>query len=180
MAYLNMTLDELPEDDFQPLPAGIYKAQIVTDDIKSTKNGSGKYLEIQWEVIEGDQSGRKVFDRLHMWNQNSTAVSIAGQTLRKIWEAVNASKVAQGKQPIHAFDNTEHLYFTPVLIDVRIKKGTGEYADSNEIKGYKPVASGAPAAPPAPPRPAQPSPVPSGPPQAPAASNGANPFPWQR
>lgn len=193
MAYLGeFNPSDVPPDEYELVPPGLYQACIVASDIKETKNGRGKYINLQLEIQVGEYSGRKVFDRLNLWNENETAVKIAQQSLVKIIEAVNAIRVSKGSGMIHTLRDTEELHFFPMIIDVRVKRGEGEYSDSNEVKSYKPVPTNelplnmappgsntVPSAPVNPPAPASPPPT-SGPAPAPAAPAAAGGFPWQR
>ncbi len=63
------------------LPPGDYQAVITDSELKPTKNGGGQYLELVLQVQEGPYKGRKVWDRLNLFNSNQTAVVIAKQRL---------------------------------------------------------------------------------------------------
>ena len=51
-----------PSADFEPIPAGKYLATIVESEMKPTKSGTGNYLQLTFEILEGptrgDSSGR--------------------------------------------------------------------------------------------------------------------------
>ena len=127
-----------PMDDFEPIPAGKYVAAIVASEMKPTKSGGGSFLELQFQVLEGDYKGRLLWARLNLDNPNELAVRIARSELAAICKAVGIM------QPN---DSTE-LHDLPLQVTVKLKKrpDTGEL--SNEIKGYgkKPTAGQAPQA----------------------------------
>lgn len=132
-----------PSTGFDPIPAGKYPAVIVESNMKPTKNGNGQYLELTFEIIDGDFKGRKVWARLNLENQNSTAVQIARSELSAICRAVGVM------QPQDSIE----LHNLPLIITVRCKKNPETDEITNEIKGYAgrtvanaPAAGGAPAA----------------------------------
>ena len=73
-----------PATDFEPLPAGKYLAVITDSEMKPTKAGTGSYLQIVWELIDGDFKGRKLWSRLNLDNPNATAVEIAQRVARDL------------------------------------------------------------------------------------------------
>jgi hypothetical protein len=127
--------DVEPNRGFDPIPAGKYSAVITNSEMKRTKAGTGHYLQLTFQVIEGDYNNRLVWTRLHLDNPNATAVQIARAQLSAICWAVGVLKPK---------DSTD-LHNLPLLIDVRCRKreDTGEI--TNEIKGYAKDAPAPPA-----------------------------------
>lgn len=125
-----------PATDFEPLPAGKYLAVITDSEMKPTKSGSGNYLELTFQVIDGPFKGRMLWSRLNLDNPNAQAVQIAQGELSAICRAVG---VMQPKDSLELHD-------LPLLITVKCKKreDTGDMV--NEIKGYakKEAAAGQP------------------------------------
>jgi hypothetical protein len=78
-----------PNTAFTPLPAGEYDAIIVESEMKPTKDGTGKYLQLKLQILNGKFQNRTLFDRLNLVNKNDTAVQIAKGTLSAICRAVN-------------------------------------------------------------------------------------------
>ena len=115
-----------PREDFSPIPAGEYLAQIVDSDMKPTKSNNGNYAELTFEVMDGEFKSRRVWARLNLDNPNPKAVEIAQRDLSAICHAA-------GKLQIR---DTQELHYKPMLIRVEVSKRDG-YADSNEIKAYK-------------------------------------------
>jgi len=115
-----------PTTDFEPIPAGKYLAVITDSEMKQTKNGNGSYLELTFQVIDGEYKGRNLWARLNLDNPNETAVKIARGELSAICRAVGV---------LTPSDSCE-LHDLPLVIDVRCKKreDTGDIV--NEIKGY--------------------------------------------
>ena len=78
-----------PMADFEPLPAGKYTVVLTGSDWKKTKSGNGSYLELEFEVIEGEFKGRKLWARLNLDNPSQMAVKIARSELSALCRAVN-------------------------------------------------------------------------------------------
>lgn len=127
-----------PTMDNAPLPAGTYVCSIVASEKRETKAGTGSYLLLEFDVMEGPHKGRKLWDRLNIWNPSQQASEIANRTLSAICTAVNL--------PVPG--SSEALHNRPLALTVAIvnRKDTGE--PTNRIKGYK--ASGAATGEPAP------------------------------
>jgi hypothetical protein len=124
---------------YAPIPAGDYKAMITESEMKPTRAGTGQYLQLVWEITDGQHTDRKIWDRLNLVNSNPTAVDIAKRDLASIMRAVGLEKI----------DDTEQLHYKEVMITVTVRKGDNGYEDSNEIKAYAPAGRSAPAAAPA-------------------------------
>ena len=116
-----------PNVAFEPIPAGDYLAVVVATETKPTKNGSGEYLQLEMEVLDGPHKGRKVWDRLMLKHTNSQTVAIARSTLSALCRAVG---VMQPRDSVE-------LHNLPVIVKVACKKrgDTGEI--TNVVKGYK-------------------------------------------
>lgn len=137
MALLNFDASTVTPaaSSFEPLPAGIYVAHVVDSEVKTTKAGTGKYLQLTWEVLDGTHAGRKVFDRLNIQNPNETAQQIGLGQLSQLCHAVGLPKV-QDSMELHA---------RPCRIKVAIKQNE-QFGDSNEIKKYEAVEGARPPA----------------------------------
>ena len=124
-----------PATAFEPIPAGKYLAVLVNSEQKPTKSGQGSFLELTFEVIEGEFKGRKVWARLNLDNPSPMAVKIARAELSALCRAVGV---------LTPKDSAE-LHNLPLLITVKQKAGPGN-EDFNEVKGFarKEVASGKP------------------------------------
>jgi hypothetical protein len=113
-----------PATPFEPLPPGKYKVQITQSEMRPTKDGSGSYLWLELDVLEGEHAGRKLFDRLNLNNSNPQTVEIAQRTLSSICYAVGRLKVS----------DSSDLHLIPMTVDVRVRPPKGEYDASNRIR----------------------------------------------
>ena len=128
MAELNFDSNDVePTGNFEPLPIGEFLVVISASEMKTTKNGKGKYLQLTYDVIsEGEYKGRKVFDRLNLVNETEQAQEIAQRSLSAICRCVGV---------LHP-KNSEELHDKPMVIKVGIRPASGEYQASNVVKGY--------------------------------------------
>lgn len=115
-----------PTTDFEPVPAGKYLAAITDSEMKPNKAGTGQYLQLTFEILEGNCKGRRLWARLNLDNPNAMAVQIARAELSAICRAVG----------VLAPNDSVDLHNLPLAINVKCRKrdDTGEI--TNEIKGY--------------------------------------------
>jgi hypothetical protein len=116
-----------PTTDFDPIPAGKYLAVITESEMKPTKAGTGKYLQLTFEILEGQYKGRKLWARLNLFNSNETTVKIAQAELSAICRSVG----------VLAPNDSVELHNLPLVIAVKCKKrpDTGEI--TNEVRGFE-------------------------------------------
>ena len=141
------------------LPPGKYTAQIVKSEERPTKNGTGLYLFLEMDVLEGPYRGRKLFDRLNLVNPNSQTVKIAQGTLSAICRATRRMLV----------QSAEELHMIPFLAVVQVQPPKNGYGETNKVR-YPPLEA-APSAPP-------PTTTPT--PQSAPAAGGFTTAPWKR
>ena len=131
MATLNFNANEVePSTGFDAIPAGKYQAVITDSEEKSNKAGTGTYLQLEFEVIEGDNKNRKLWTRLILNNPNAEAVRIARGDLAAICHAVGV---------LQPRDSAE-LHNLPLTITVKCRKNQDDEI-INEIKAFSPKAS---------------------------------------
>jgi len=118
-----------PTGKFTPIPVNDYLAVITDSEMKDTKKGDGKYLLLTYEVVEGEFSGRKIFETLNLVNSNQTAVEIAQRALSAVCRATGV---------LHPKDSSE-LHGKPLVISVGIRAGSNGFDEKNVIKGYSRV-----------------------------------------
>src|SRR5690625_4227929 len=117
-----------------PIPASWYTANIVESEMKPTKAGDGAYLQIVEQIVDGPYKGRKIYDRLNLQNNNTTAVEIAYGTLKAIYQAVGLQRA----------DDSSQLHGIVHKVKVKVRAANGNYAATNEITAYDPANSAHP------------------------------------
>lgn len=170
MAILNFNAQTVdPNSSFDPLPPGWYNARMIESEIKPTKAGDGAMLACQYEIIDGQYNGRRVFANYNIENKNPVAVKIA-------YEQLSALGYVTG---VIDMQDSEMLHGIPIQIKLSLREASGGYDASNDIKGYrdqhgrdpKDIIAGGAGGPAAPGAPAAPNAAPAAPaaPKAPAA-----------
>lgn len=136
---------DVPErDDFTPVPPGAYNVMIVSSEIKETSKG-GQMLVVEMDIQDGDHSGRKLFDRLNIKNENSKTVDIAYRTLGEIVKAVGKSTIA----------DTNELHDKRLTVNVSVEPAKPYTKDGvdhpgkpqNSVKRYLPYGGAVAATP---------------------------------
>lgn len=115
-----------PNAGFTAIPAGDYQAVIINSGEKPTKAGTGSFLELRLQVLNGPHQNRQLFDRLNLKNPSAKAVLIAEGTLSAICRALNTLT------PNHSSE----LHNRPLTISVKVKRDQDGNMQ-NEVKGYK-------------------------------------------
>ena len=115
-----------PSSPLEPIPAGKYVAVITESEMKMNKANTGHYLQLAFQIIEGEFKNRLLWARLNLDNPNNTAKKIARAELSAICRAVGV---------LAPNDSTE-LHNLPLVIHVRCKKRADTGEIGNEIKGY--------------------------------------------
>lgn len=146
-----------PESQFSALPSGEYPALITDSTVKQTKAGTGTYLELTYQIVDGPYKGRQLWARVTLSNPNATATQIGQQHLAQLRHATGQMQLQDSQQ----------LHNIPHLIRVEHKPATGAYGESNEVREYKQLGGAVQPIPARAPTPAAP---------APAAAGG---LPWQ-
>jgi hypothetical protein len=154
--------DYQPRAEVGAVPAGKYLCIAEDTERKNTKNEEAQYLQITWQIIEGEYKGRKIFERLNLWKaqggdwvrRTDDAGTIAGQTMSGILMALGIATIR----------NHEELRGKKAFLKVKVRKSE-EYGDSNDVQNHYPASGATPAA----------APV-SAPPAAPTGNGGGAPW----
>ena len=115
-----------PANNFDPLPANKYVAIVIGSEVKPNKDGTSEYLELTFQVIEGEYQNRLLWARLSLNHPKEIVSRIARSQLADICKAVGILKP----------NDSAELHNLPLVLDVRLKKrkDTGDIV--NEIRGY--------------------------------------------
>ncbi len=119
----------IPEDDrnFDPLPAGQYKMQVIESRMQDTKSGSGQMLVLTLEILDGPYQNRKLWDQLNIINDSADAVRISQIALKALCDSVGVD--------IGKLTDSETLHFKPFTATVRVQADkTGQYPPQNRVR----------------------------------------------
>lgn len=129
--------------DYTALPAGPYDVEISNAEVKTTKAGTGQYLEVEYVVISPEQyAKRKIWSRINLANPNADAERIGRSELAALCQAVG----------ITVLKDSDELFQR--MLRVRVKVDRREPTNPrNEVTGWEshggttpPVNTGRPAA----------------------------------
>ena len=149
MSFLDeaFDLDDLPESEnsYDPIPEGWYEAVINKAELKKTKDGTGTYINVRYDIVGPTHQGRVVFSIITVKNKSAIAQNIGLQNLKQLMRAIGIKRV----------DDTDQLIGGRLSIKVVVRTQEG-YEPSNDVRGYKaiegavmPTAASTPAAAPA-------------------------------
>lgn len=116
-----------PDAGYDVLPVGWYNAAIDESEMKPTSSGTGTYLKLRFNILDGQYAGRKVYTQLNLKNENPQTVEIAQKQLSAICHAVGVLKPSK----------SEELHGLPLKIKLKYVAATGQYSEKNEIASYK-------------------------------------------
>ncbi len=134
MASLNFKASnvELTERSYDALPEGDYEMIVTKSDTKPTKAGNGHYLKLEMQIIAGQFSGRRHWERLNLDNPSQRTVKIAQEQLARLCMAVGLDEI-QDSEELH-----DRAFIATLGID---KKD----ATRNVVWDYKPAEGASPA-----------------------------------
>ena len=132
MAGINFDASAIDTSSHDPVPAGTYEAVVSASEIRATKSGNGKGINLTFEILSDPAKGRKVWAWINFQHPKAEAQRIGQEELARICKAVGVEKLTE----------TEQLHNKPLMITVALDK---DDPTRNVIKGYKAKAA-APAA----------------------------------
>jgi len=113
---------------FDLIQPGTYPVIIVDSDIRDTKAGTGKYLDLEYQIIEGPDIGKKINDRLNIRNPSEVAQKIALSNLKHICDAIGFAG---------SLSDSNQLHGKPFSVTVGVEEfkseNTGKMRKSNTI-----------------------------------------------
>lgn len=130
-------IDTSDDRGFEPLPQGKYNAMIIESTVKDTKAGTGQYLELVCQVLDGAHVNRKIWHRLNIVNPNPVAENIGRKDL-----AVLMSNLGLSPQ----MGDTQELHGKPFVMGLKISQRDG-YEPSNDVSFTGPATNQPTAAP---------------------------------
>lgn len=121
----------MPSAGFDPLPPGWYQATITKADLTPTKDGTGQYIKVRYDILGPTHQGRVVFGNLNLRNANPKAEEIGRQQLGDVCRAIGKMQLS----------DTDELLGGVCEIKLTIRTQEG-YEPQNEVKGWKAIAGG--------------------------------------
>ena len=138
MAFLGESIgvDDLPKSDrsYDLIPDGWYTVKVTKADLGDTKSGTGKKIDMRYDITGPTHEGRVVFGSINIRNQSQRAEEIGRQQLGEVMLALGIAKL----------EDTDQLIGGSLSIKLGRSKPQEGYEVRNEVKGYKAIAGSVP------------------------------------
>jgi hypothetical protein len=144
MVFLDVPNIAAPEKkgEYGLLPKGTYRALVTDAERKATKDGTGTYISVTFDIVEGPHKGRKLWHIFNDGNKNPQAVAIAKGELKRFVEALDHTKPIQYENEFFRLIADRVLWLE---VGVRKNKQSGE--ERNQIFDFLPDRVASTAAP---------------------------------
>lgn len=123
---------ERQKSSFAALPKGWYRALITESKGRETQNGGGRYLQLTYDIIEGEYKGRKVWGMYNVKNDNEMAVKIGLSDLATLSEVLDHPEPFKFENDFHRFVKDKTLM---IKLGQRKDKQSGDL--KNRIDDYR-------------------------------------------
>jgi len=141
-----------PRQSFDVLQPGQYRCRIVRAEGRmANKQETGEMLSLEFEVLEPEYAGRRLWALLCVEHQTDQVRKIAQEQVSAICHAIGKPNAS----------GAEDLLGGDLMVRVKVKPANDKYEARNECVGYKPIDGKTNAA-------------------APAAAPAKNSQPWKR
>lgn len=108
------------------IPAGDYTVSVSHAEVRDTKAGTGQYINLMFQVMEGPYEGFSIFELYNFDNPNPTAVRLALSKLKQLMEAAGEDNFQ--------INDVNDLVGYVVSATVGIRPATDEFEEKNIIK----------------------------------------------
>lgn len=131
MARLNHAIDVTEEQgglgEFEPVPAGVYPAQIVSAEEKPTQDGTGWILSLQFNIVGPNYPGRRVWGNILTASTDPSKVAMGKRHLANLLDALGVGR---------RISDTDVLLNKVTPIKVKVRPATEAYSARNEVSEY--------------------------------------------
>lgn len=144
----NLDFDSIDENaglgNFEPLPAGSYTVEIGGAEVRENKSGTGSYLALQFDVIDGEHTGRKLWENLTVTHTNEIAQNIGRAQIKRLCKELG----------VNGISDSSELRGRQLVLKIAVAKKRDGSGLENKVSGYAGLAPAKPSAPPAQTKPA--------------------------
>lgn len=119
---------------FEPLVEADYLVRMNRITEKTSKAGN-KMLSIGFQVVNGDNKDRLIFENFLLDHKNPKVGEITADRLDKYLKAVGLETGLEGID--HDYSKLEEYTDIPFIATVKIQAGNNGYPDSNRIAAFK-------------------------------------------
>lgn len=114
--------------DFDPIPAGNYVLAMKEQEVLENKKGTGSYLKAEFQVIEGEYAGRKIWFNFNVMHESAKTQQIGRGQLAALHLAVGGVGIPE---------DGALLLDKPFIGKVSVEPGSDGYKAGNSIKSFK-------------------------------------------
>jgi len=126
-------IEDEGDKEYSPVPDGWYDAHITSAELRTTKNGNGRYIALRYDITGDDYAGRVIWGNVTINNPNPKAEHIGRVQLSRIAKAIGMTQLPNDEQELVGSD---------IKIKTGIRAATEQYAATNDVKDWKPVSGG--------------------------------------
>ena len=132
MGNLGLNIDEtLPaQDTSTPLPGGDYEVWPIEAEMKTTKAGTGKFIRVVFEVLDGPHKRRKLWQNFTWINPSEKAQEIGRGQFSAMCKAMGMAGIV---------DDTSEILQKRVIATVAVVESDWNGKDENKITKYSPA-----------------------------------------
>lgn len=112
---------------FDVIPSGTYTVRVDSAEVKETKTGGGKYINVKFVIMGSDQHGRNLFHMFNFINNNPKAVEIGLQQLKSMMKCAGSEK--------DTLENVSDLL--GLTCDAVVKVKTDDFGEKAVINYFK-------------------------------------------
>lgn len=132
MGNLGLNIDETPpaQDTSTPVPGGDYEVWPVEAEMKTTKAGTGQFIRVAFEVLEGEYKRRKLWQNFTWINPSEKAQEIGRGQFSGMCKAMGMAGIVA---------DTSEILKKRVIATVTVVESDWNGKDENKITHYSPA-----------------------------------------
>jgi hypothetical protein len=115
---------------FEPMPVSWQEMILVEAKRKTTKAGTGEYINAAFKIVSGEYEGRMVWSLFNLDNPNERAMEISRGKLAELMVAV-------GVDELDDMWDWSPLFSMPFAGRLKIIPASGQYDAKNDVAAYK-------------------------------------------
>ena len=139
------TVTNVPEEksgSFEALPQGNYNVGIKEVELKDTKAGTGKYVSVMLEIIEGEYKGRKLWDNWNIKNPSEKAQEIGLGRMKRVYKLAGLGEL-KDNEPTTLCGKSFCVYVTIKMYNGKEQNNIASYDMPHDLKGLSDPAGAA-------------------------------------
>ena len=129
MARINIDVTDVQggANEFEPVPAGTYPAVIKEAEEKITKDGEGRMIKFNFEIVGPNYAGKHIWGYIITAHRDPQKLSMGRRHMANLLDALGTGR---------RIDDTDIFLGRMTPIKVKVQQATEQYAASNNIVEY--------------------------------------------